>query len=732
MPDPSCPINLGNYFQDLQDFRRRRGVVLVHCSIVAAGGFLLARLAEVADAFEVADDAGHVVDVLRMAVGALLEVALVDMAAVVADGVGNVEGEVVAAFLGGHLEQLQVLLLREVFLEVAVECRATGEVLDVVLAVEAELVEHGERLVLDDIEVGVVAVARHEVAVLAVPFGVLDADVLGGDHLAVEHHLLGAVFFVLLLHQAEDGLYELAVFGAVLDGDAHEFRGLDEAVDADGEVLACDVDIAGIEERQHAVALELLEVLVVGQLHLMAEVDDVGEELLIVLAVLDGILDAAVEVDGEHRLGARGDAAGTQRVAEAVVGDLVAQAAAGTQGVGIVGDVGEEGVAFGVHLGGEVGHILVDELAVFVVEQRHGLDREGQHGLGALLVEPFHEALLQPAEAVPVGLAAVGEAELAEEALEIGLVVVGHVPEHRLVVAGAGGLVQRVDDLLEAVGDDLVHGLLPQREVDDLVGLLPVVLSVVLLDEVVEVHEELGGGAGAAQHGGDHEDHVDEAAAVGLEVGGSRGVAADAGGAAEEPRVHSDGGAVVGQRRLVVLVDEVVRQQVDIAVAHLFAVHLLDTVGEEAAVEADEAALRQLADEGGDIFVLHVGVGVELGTRGGIGGHHIVAQEAQLLHRLAVLGMLLAVEDEALGHVVVALLHQGYLHLVLYLLDGDAVMDVDAGKNLRQAAQVDGLVLRVERLDDGIHDFVQREAFLRAVAFGDGETVGLHCLSVLL
>ena len=173
-----------------------------------------------------------------MAFGALLEVALVDVAAVVADGVGDVEGEVVATLLGSHLQQLHVLLLGEVFLKVAVECGAAGEVLDVVFAMEAELVQNGERLVLDDVEVGVVAVARHEVAVLAVPLGVFDADVLGGDHLAVEHDFLGAVFLVFLLHQAEDGLHELAVFGAVLDGDAHELGSLDEAVDADGEVLA--------------------------------------------------------------------------------------------------------------------------------------------------------------------------------------------------------------------------------------------------------------------------------------------------------------------------------------------------------------------------------------------------------------------------------------------------------------------------------------------------------------
>ena len=55
-----------------------------------------------------------------MAVRALLQVALVDMATVVADGVGDVEREVVATLLGGNLQQVQVLLLGEVLVEVHV------------------------------------------------------------------------------------------------------------------------------------------------------------------------------------------------------------------------------------------------------------------------------------------------------------------------------------------------------------------------------------------------------------------------------------------------------------------------------------------------------------------------------------------------------------------------------------------------------------------------------------
>ena len=80
----------------------------------------MTRLAEIADAFQVTDDAGQVVDVVAVALGAFFEVTLVDVAAVVTDGVRNVEGEVVAAFTCRHTQQLAVLVLGEMLLQVAV------------------------------------------------------------------------------------------------------------------------------------------------------------------------------------------------------------------------------------------------------------------------------------------------------------------------------------------------------------------------------------------------------------------------------------------------------------------------------------------------------------------------------------------------------------------------------------------------------------------------------------
>ena len=87
-----------------------------------SGCLFLSGFGEIADSFQVTDDSGQVIYVGAMAHGAFLEVTLVDVSTVVADGVGDVESKVIAAFTCGYAEQLSVLFLAEVFLEVAVQC----------------------------------------------------------------------------------------------------------------------------------------------------------------------------------------------------------------------------------------------------------------------------------------------------------------------------------------------------------------------------------------------------------------------------------------------------------------------------------------------------------------------------------------------------------------------------------------------------------------------------------
>ena len=214
-------------------------------------------------------------------------------------------------------------------------------------------------------------------------------------------------------------------------------------------------------------------------------------------------------------------------------------------------------MSFGIHLCGKVSPFSVAAFAVFR-EKSHRFHREGEHSLGAFLVKPLHKAFLQPRYAFPVGLRTVREKEVSEERFEVELVVVRYVPEHSLIVSGTRWLVERVDNLLEEVGDNLVDGALFQAQVHHLVGVLPVVLAVFLLYEVVHVHQELGCCTCTGEHARYHEHHVDEAAAEAFQVGGGGRVASNRRCSANKPWVHGDGSAVVGKVCLVVLIYKVV------------------------------------------------------------------------------------------------------------------------------------------------------------------------------
>ena len=141
---------------------------------------------------------------------------------------------------------------------------------------------------------------------------------------------------------------------------------------------------------------------------------------------------------------------------------------------------------------------------------------------------------------------------------------------------------------------------------------------------------------------------------------------------------------------------------------------------------SDEVLLGQLADERGDVLVLDVGVGVVLRARRGVRGVAVVGQEAQLLALLALLGVLLAVEHVALRHGEVALGHEGYLHLVLNLLDGHAVGDVHAAQHGREVVVRGVTPDRKEGLAHGPLDLLDGERLAFAVALDDVKFRNTH------
>jgi hypothetical protein len=89
--------------------------------IVTSCCFFLTSHREVADTFHISDDTGQVIDVCAVALRTFLEIVLADVAALVADGVRNVECKVVTSFLCSHAKKLAVLCLCKMFFKVKVK-----------------------------------------------------------------------------------------------------------------------------------------------------------------------------------------------------------------------------------------------------------------------------------------------------------------------------------------------------------------------------------------------------------------------------------------------------------------------------------------------------------------------------------------------------------------------------------------------------------------------------------
>ena len=163
-------------------------------------------------------------------------------------------------------------------------------------------------------------------------------------------------------------------------------------------------------------------------------------------------------------------------IAESAVFDGVTQTAAGSQGVGIIGKIDEEGIALRQLFRHFVGEHGVFAFAA-VGQHRSGNDREGQNGFGALLIEPFEEEILQLRHAWPHWFAEIGEDEIAEHRIEIVLIVNGNIPKHALIAARGGRLVDAVHHLLHMVGDFFGMGF-------------QIIVAVVFAGEVVEISQK--------------------------------------------------------------------------------------------------------------------------------------------------------------------------------------------------------------------------------------------------
>ena len=108
------------------------------------------------------------------------------------------------------------------------------------------------------------------------------ANVFRRNHLAVEHYVLGAVLLVVALHYTEHSLHKIKIIWIVIYLKPHKLGGFHKSVHSDSKILPAHVYISGIKERQHLVILQVLQILIVCELHLMAQIHHLTEKLFIV------------------------------------------------------------------------------------------------------------------------------------------------------------------------------------------------------------------------------------------------------------------------------------------------------------------------------------------------------------------------------------------------------------------------------------------------------------------
>ena len=169
-----------------------------------------------------------------------------------------------------------------------------------------------------------------------------------------------------------------------------------------------------------------------------------------------------------------------------------------------------------------------------------------------------------------------------------------------------------------------------------------------------------------------------------------------------------------------------VLKKINVSVGRFLSIHFLYPVAEQAAVQAYEALLGQLAYEGGNVFVLHVGIGVELRAGGRIGGIAVINEKAQLVGRFAVVLMALTVNHESLGGLEMTVGHEGHLHLILYVLHTHAVAKAQVVHNVLQRNAVHRFGHRGESLENGALYLFKRKSLCSPIALGDEKIVCAH------
>ena len=240
-----------------------------------------------------------------------------------------------------------------------------------------------------------------------------------------------------------------------------------------------------------------------------------------ITVIVNSSLDQAIHIDGDNTLRASSHAASTKCITEGIVAHFIAQTAAGCQRVHTIGTIDKEAVALRKHFGSVVSPFLIDIISA-IIQQVQSLDREGEDLLQTLLIQPFHKALLQPGHRLPLHFCAIWEYEIREHTIKIRLVEVCAVPEDGLEITSSGRLIQRIDDLLKLVSNNLVDTAMTIGKINYLICVQVIIVAIVLADEVIKIRDELRGGDCTGKLRCNGKAQVDKFTAEGIKVVRSR------------------------------------------------------------------------------------------------------------------------------------------------------------------------------------------------------------------
>ena len=117
------------------------GISLQSMRVMARLFFNLAVAGKAADQLEISDDAGGVVQIIAFALGAAVQTVLADMSTILTQGIGDIEGEVAASGLDGHIQQQKVLRLGQMLVQIDVAGRTAVQIAGEFAAMQLQLVQ---------------------------------------------------------------------------------------------------------------------------------------------------------------------------------------------------------------------------------------------------------------------------------------------------------------------------------------------------------------------------------------------------------------------------------------------------------------------------------------------------------------------------------------------------------------------------------------------------------------